>query len=84
MLSGDFQLYFCKSLAGLSNEGSVDPGDSSHSHSHRIKNGITFVPCVHESMVFFSYGGSHVYVIEQIHQKTIYMNQRCLHGYRMS
>ena len=26
--SRDFQLYFCQSLAGLSNEGSVDPGDS--------------------------------------------------------
>ena len=32
MPSRDFQLHFCQSLAGLSNEGSVDPGDSSHSH----------------------------------------------------
>ena len=32
MPSRDFQLHFCQSLAGLSNEGSVDQGDSSHSH----------------------------------------------------
>ena len=31
MPSRDFQLHFCQSLAGLSNEGSVDQGDSSHS-----------------------------------------------------
>ena len=30
--SRDFQLHFCQSLAGLSNEESVDQGDSSHSH----------------------------------------------------
>ena len=32
MPSRDFQLRFCQSLAGLSNEGSVDQGDSSHVH----------------------------------------------------
>ena len=32
MPSRDFQLHFCQSLAGLSNEGPVDQGDSSHSH----------------------------------------------------
>ena len=53
--SRNFQLHFCQSLAGLSNEGSVDQGDSSHSHQ--------LVPIQNQSKT----GLAHWYAVAYIH-----------------
>ena len=68
--SRDFQLHFCQSLAGLFNEGSVDPGDLSHSHQlvpiqNQSKTGLA-----HWNMVAYIPSGLLFYMHEDPpHQK---------------